>query len=134
MSMSWNPESQYCVKVRAYAKAECKTYWQAYRLPAEINRLTDLTRTTIAREMRRGIFEVATIPSVRDVTRRVNELAQTKRYPTGITELVCIGERRLAGIVGSYYIPQPMEYELGWERLELEKLLPVKVNQEQLTF
>lgn len=131
--MTWNPESEYCSRVRAYFKAEVKEHWRAYKVPGEINRLADLTRTTIVREMRRGIFDIATCPSMRDAVRRGNETAQAKRYPSGITDTVCIGERRIAGVVGSFYVPQPLEYASGSDdRMLLEEWMPRKVLQEQL--
>jgi hypothetical protein len=71
------------------------------------------------------------MPNVRDVTRRVEELAQGTRYPSGVTDLVCIGERKISGVFGSHYIPQPLEYE-GEDKEMLLKWMPQKVEQTQL--
>ena len=129
--MTWNPESEYCHVVRAFFKAETKEYWRCYRLPGEINRLADLTRTTIAREMRKGRFPVATCPSMRDAVRRGNETAQKTRFPSGVTDTVCIGERKIQAVVGSYYRPQPLEY-VDEERKMLYEWTPDPVEQATL--
>ena len=82
----WNPDSDYCRVVRAYFRAEVKEYWRCYQLPGEINRLADLTRTTIAREIRRLAAPITTCPSMRDAVRRGNETAQPTRYAGGVLE------------------------------------------------
>lgn len=131
--MIFDPDSEYSEVLRIYCKNECKEFWRAYHLPAEINRLTDLVRTTIARERRSGTFRMGTMPGVRTVTKRINELAQTKRYSSGITDLVCVGHLTFGGVTGSYYTPQPLEYQRE-ERAMIEFYLdvPSRVKQETL--
>ena len=126
--LTFDPDSEYSEVLRIYCKNECKTFWESYHLPAEINRLTELVRTTIAHERRRGVFMLGSMPGVRTVTKRINELAQGSRYSSGVTGLVCIGIVTVSGVMGSHYIPQPLEYH-GEERKLLEERLPGKTNQ-----
>ena len=129
--LTFDSDSEYSEIVRIYCKNECNAYWKAYRLPVERDRLADLVRTTIAQEMRRGVFRLGTIPKPSTVARRISELADSKRYPTGATGLVCIGQTTIAGVTGSYYIPQPLEWT-GEDRQLLEQRLPERPNQETL--